>query len=76
MTMSSYFTPLVTLPAIITAPGSYRTRCGDVVRVDSVSTRHDFGCKGSYAGGPAESWHKSGRLLATSETRNDIVAAA
>jgi hypothetical protein len=75
--MSVYFIPLFTLPDIIDAPGEYLTRGGDRVMIDRASTRHDYGCVGSYvACGTAEKWHKSGRILATSETRNDVVGKA
>lgn len=75
--MSVYFIPLFTLPDIIDAPGEYLTRGGDRVMIDRASTRHDYGCVGSYAAcGTADKWHKSGRILATSETRNDVVGKA
>ena len=75
--MSIYFIPLFTLPVIINEPGEYITRGGDRVTIDRASTRHDFGCVGSYvACGTAEKWHLSGRILATSETRNDVVRKA
>jgi predicted nucleic acid-binding protein len=75
--MSIYFIPLFTLPNIIDAPGEYLTRGGDRVMIDRASTRHDYGCVGSYVGcGTAEKWHKSGRILATSQTRNDVVCKA
>jgi hypothetical protein len=73
---SAYFAPLVLLPEIITEPGQYQTRCGEVVTVVSISQkyRHDFENRGSYPNGVAERWHKSGRIFATSTTDNDIVA--
>lgn len=75
--MSIYFIPLFILPEIVDGPGEYLTRCGDRVTIDRASTRHDFGCVGSYAlCGTAERWHKTGRIFATSETRNDIVQRA
>jgi predicted nucleic acid-binding protein len=75
--VSIYFIPLFTLPVIINEPGEYLTRGGDRVTIDRASTRHDYGCVGSYvACGTAEKWHKSGRILATSETSNDVVCKA
>lgn len=75
--MSVYFIPLFTLPVIINELGEYLTRGGDRVKIDRASTRHEFGCVGSYvACGTAEKWHMSGRILATSETKNDIVRKA
>ena len=73
---AAYFASLVTLPTLIDAPGSYVTRDGKVVSVSAVSDRHDFGCVGTYRNGIRESWHRSGRILATSETANDIVGSA
>lgn len=71
---SGYFAPLVTRPDIVTEPGEYVTRKGERVVVTKVSTHHDFDCFGSYVDcGTLERWHKSGRILATSETLNDIV---
>lgn len=73
---SAYFVPLVFLPVIIDKPGQYLTRCGETVTVHMVSTRHDFGCRGTYSNGTAEGWHRSGRILADRETENDIVRIA
>jgi len=73
---SAYFAPLVTVSTVINAPGMYVTRCGEVVTIHAVSSRHDFGCHGAYPNGTAESWHRSGRLFASQETTNDIVAPA
>lgn len=70
---SSYFASLVALPTLIFKPGQYRTRVGEIVTVELVSSRHDFSCCGHYAHGTPESWHKTGRLFATIETENDIV---
>lgn len=71
---SSYFAPLVTLPTIVTAPGTYRARGGAIVTITTISARHDFGCLGTYADGVRDGWHRSGRLYATSESQNDIVS--
>lgn len=71
----AYFAPLVARPIIITQPGSYRTRRGEVVTVAEVSISHDFGCIGSYSDGTQERWHKSGRIFAGRETANDIIEA-
>lgn len=70
---SAYFASLVLLPTVVTEPGQYRTRGGEVVTVNTVSMRHNFGCSGVYADGTRERWHKSGRIYATRECRNDIV---
>ena len=73
-TNSAYFADLVGLPAVVVAVGFYLTRAGELVHVDAVSARHDFGCTGSYANGAGERWHKSGRLFAGMLSVNDIVA--
>jgi len=73
---SAYFASLVTKPIIVTGPGQYRTRCGQIVTVDRATMRHEFGCTGSYPNGTREAWHRSGRVLATSETINDIIGPA
>lgn len=72
----AYFAPLVTLPAVITGPGEYLTRAGERVKVVVASRRHEFGCEGQYSTGQDEAWHKTGRLFASRETRNDIVSPA
>lgn len=72
--MSAYFVPLVLIPVVIDSPGKYLTRCGETVEIVASSHRHDFGCHGHYANGVRESWHKSGRIFASQQTANDIVA--
>lgn len=72
----AYFAPLVSLPRVITAPGEYLTRAGERVTICKVSPRQDFGCEGIYAKGGDEAWHKTGRLFAGRECRNDIVGSA
>ena len=70
------YTPLCSLPAVITAPGQYRTRCGEVVTIGAASDKlFDFACRGSYSNGVAERWHRSGRVHTNQECRNDIVEA-
>lgn len=70
---SAYFASLVLLPVVVSEPGTYRTRGGDLVTITAVSTRHNFGCFGTYSNGVRDGWHRSGRLYATSECQNDIV---
>ena len=72
---AGYYLPLLTLPTIVTGPGTYLTRNGATVTIESASTRNDLRCYGAYSNGVREGWHKSGRILATSETANDIVGA-
>lgn len=73
---SAYFAPLVTLPTVITRPGSYVTRCGEIVSIKTATTSHVFGCHGIYSTGQRDSWHRSGRLFAGMESANDIVRPA
>ena len=69
-----YFSPL--LPTIITGPGRYFTRCGEVVTVLSVTGKSLYSCIGAYANGTRESWHKSGRIFPATDTTNDIIGTA
>lgn len=72
--MSAYYVPLISLPDLVIAPADYLTRGGDLVTIVKVSSKHDHECAGFYtASGTTERWHKSGRILASSETRNDII---
>jgi hypothetical protein len=71
---AAYFAPLVVLPIIIDAPGRYVTRAGDIVTIEHIAAGFRFVCSGRYDRcGTHERWHRSGRVLATSETPNDIV---
>jgi hypothetical protein len=72
---SAYFAPLVNLPVIINGPGRYITRGGELVKVEVASWRNDFGCTGSYLNMVPEKWHRSGRIFAGMESKNDIVRA-
>lgn len=69
-----YFTSLFVLPAVIDGSGKYATRCGEGVEIAQSSSKHDFGCIGTYSNGTTEHWHKSGRLFSSRETANDVVA--
>lgn len=72
----AYFAAFILLPTVIAGPGPYITRAGRIVTVTAATSRHEFGCHGQYADGIAESWHRSGRLLAHCESANDIVRPA
>lgn len=74
MADAAYFAPFVVLPTVIDGPGQYVTRCGEIVEISQASNRHDFGCAGAYSNSVGERWHKSGRLFASRETVNDVVA--
>lgn len=58
-------------PVVITAPGQYVTRSGEVVEVDDVRDHHWK--LGRYPSGVHERWHRSGRIFSGTETANDIV---
>jgi hypothetical protein len=64
---------LVALPTVITGPGKYRTRSGEVVTI--VEPWRGW-WRGAYPSGTPEAWDPSGRLLPFSETGNDVVARA
>lgn len=75
---SASFAAFVTLPTVITAPGRYRTRGGEVVTITEASTKHNFGCVGTYSApneGVIDRWHKSGRLYFGQLSSNDVVDA-
>lgn len=75
----AYFAPLVLLPIVITEPGKYTTRSGETVLIERTSGKHDFGNCGIYTDTDeriTESWHRSGRVSATRESNNDVVARA
>jgi len=72
----AWFSAFVTMPTIITAPGKYVTRCGEVVTVEVAKQKHIFGCSGTYSTGQREEWHMTGRLMFDRETPNDIVGVA
>ena len=70
---SADFASLVILPVVIDAPGQYRTRSGETVVIDEVSSKHAFACRGVYPSGQRDAWHKSGRLYFGQLSNNDIV---
>ncbi len=69
------------LPTIIDMPGKYRTRCGQIVTIESVEKTprniptNTFNCKGQYPCGIKEGWHHTGRLYTYQSviSQNDIV---
>lgn len=67
------------LPVVIDGPGSYRTRGGEVVTVDVISTTRGYGynnrADGQYSNGIRETWScRGGRVLPFYESCNDIVS--
>ena len=69
-----YCAHFLSFPVIITEPGQYVTRSGEVVVIEDGS---DFHWKrGRYPNGVRESWHRSGRIFSGQETPNDIVGPA
>jgi hypothetical protein len=74
MPSHAFFASLVALPDVITGPGQYVTRCGDIVTINSAGGRAArFDCFGAYSDGTRESWHRGGRIMASCQTANDIV---
>lgn len=73
MANKACFASLVLEPTRIDGPGQYLTRCGEQVVVAHASSRHDFGCSGTYSDGTLEHWHKSGRIFFSQESPNDII---
>lgn len=67
----SYFSP--GLPIIITEPGQYVTRSGEVVTVDVVKQSLYADCRGRYSNGVEERWNCSGRIWTGQECQNDIL---
>ncbi len=70
-----YFSPL--LPIIITGPGRYITRGGEVVTIEK-EHKYQSGqhWDGAYANGTPEHWHRTGRIFPATDTTNDIVSPA
>jgi len=62
----TYFAPLTLLPSVINEFGDYLTRSG-------LSSSSDFKNLGVHETGVLAAWHRSGRILTSSETSNDIV---
>ncbi|MBW4656636.1 MAG: hypothetical protein KME20_26870 [Kaiparowitsia implicata GSE-PSE-MK54-09C] len=73
MASKAYFASLVLLPTIVTGPGNYVTRAGEIVTIETSTRWRDFACRGTYPNGVADGWHRSGRLYAGIECANDIV---
>lgn len=73
-------TSFLNRPQIITKPGEYLTRCGEIVTIKGISEkRGSLGWQmawGSYADGINESWEVCGAILPSQQTQNDIVSAA
>lgn len=60
-------------PAVVTRPGEYLTRGGEVVVVESVEPRGPYGVRGRYRDGVKDTWDMTGRLLPGTLSQNDIV---
>jgi len=58
-------------PTIVTTPGQYVTRGGEVVTIERLDGLRAYG---QYANGSREWWTLSGRTLPFSESPNDLVA--
>lgn len=57
-------------PKIITVPGQYKTRSGELVTVNALTQKHAFGL---YSNGIEENWYLTGHIWPTKECQNDIV---
>lgn len=71
--MGWYWVSLCVLPVVVSQPGKYETRCGEVVEVYAIDSRYPHLVHGHYPSGIQESWHESGRIFAGRETDNDII---
>lgn len=60
-------------PVVVTGPGVYETRGGELARVERINERGLFRCRGTYACGIAESWPVSGRIFPYTQSCNDLV---
>lgn len=65
--------PLMPITKIITIPGKYLSRCGDLIVITDIGSNLRFSCFGLYPDGVKDAWHTSGRLFANVESVNDIV---
>lgn len=74
MNPKAWFSSLVTKNVVIAEPGEYITRGGEKVAIIKASSNHDFGCRGKYATGQRDNWHKSGHVFFSKESVNDIVS--
>lgn len=64
------------LPEIITKPGLYRSRCGEIITVTDIgrgSVFEQWGVKGTFPEGIEEKWNVNGRRYSSQETMHDIV---
>ncbi len=71
----SYGTHTLLLPRIITGPGRYLTRKGEIVTIDSLGGYADWQAAGKYSDGVDECWLVSGRIFPSADltSPNDIV---
>lgn len=62
-------------PKVVTGPGRYATRSGEVVEVSYLGGYNNFEAFGVYDNGTAERWYVSGHVLPYSLSQNDIIQA-
>jgi hypothetical protein len=60
----------VALPIVITEPGKYRTRCGEIVTIETV---RQYDASGRYSNQIPDTWDLSGRLYPSTLSDNDII---
>jgi hypothetical protein len=75
-TLSQYNAQKHRCGTVITRPGRYTTRSGEVVTIERLGGYGGYWAYGQYADGTVESWFVSGRLLPLYQSLNDIVGSA
>ena len=63
----------VVLPTIISEPGNYLTRCGEIVNIESIIPNTAYGACGKYPNQVEDRWDVCGRLYPSILSNNDIV---
>jgi hypothetical protein len=61
------------LPRLITEPGQYLSRCGEIITITDVTDKYAFG---TYPNGVKEHWDLTGRIWFNKECDNDIIEKA
>lgn len=71
---SSAYLNRATYPVVITEPGKYQTKGGDVVTITEVPfTAYRPVCKGTYSNGVEDHWTPSGHIFPAMDSLNDLV---
>lgn len=64
---------LFELPVIITEPGKYLTRKGEVVDILTTTRRSVYKCGGNFSCGTYDYWMDNGRRWPSRENDHDVV---